>query len=192
MFLNSNFKNNKKLSSNLGYTLMELLVSISIIGLISTVIIADYGKGRDSNDLHIATQKIASDLRRTVNYGLGLKDFNGSIVKPGWGVYFDTSNDYYVIFADNTPLPDGNKKYNAPGELFENIKLPVGLELSAISIDAVVQTKLYIVFEPPDPTIHISHDGVTDQGVAVITLKSKQSGKTKTITMNDFGLVDID
>lgn len=164
-----------------GFTLIETLVSISIIALISGIFIANYRGAEKRSNLNLAAQKVASDIRLAQNYTLGLQEFNGSFPLGGWGVYFSTvAAGQYIIFADN-----GNYQYESGvDDEYRQVILPSGITINSIDIDPVS-----IVFEPPDPTTYIN---TVNNGEVNITLQESSSSAIKTVKVNFLGLIDVD
>ncbi len=169
-----------------GFTLIETLVSISIIALISGIFIANYRGAEKRSNLNLAAQKVASDIRFAQNYALGLQEFNGSSPPGGWGVYFTAASSQYIIFAD-TNAPDGNQNYDGASEMFRLLDLPDGITISLI--DGASPASVSIVFDPPDPITWVY--GADDNSVD-ITLTESVTGTAKTITVNFLGLIDVD
>lgn len=170
-----------------GFTLLELLVSISIIALISGIFMANYHSANKRSELVNAAQKLASDIRLAQNYSLGLREFNGQASGGGWGVYFNkTAPNYYIIFADI----NGNKNYNASlGEKFKQVDLPAGVSVNNITdVKTGTLNNIAITFLPPDPTTYIA---ASANNKAQITLRDANTGSTKTVEVNFLGLVEV-
>ena len=115
------FKYSRK--NNCGFTLIELIVSISIIGILTVVFIADFRAAGKKGDLSAAAQQMVSDIRKVQSYTLGLKEFDpgSGLDSPdgGWGVFLTRQtprNIFYKIFADyDNNLICNNINCNTPG-----------------------------------------------------------------------------
>jgi prepilin-type N-terminal cleavage/methylation domain-containing protein len=174
----------------MGFTLMELLVSLFIIALLSSIFLANMHYGNQQGELNMVAQKLASDIRLTQSYALGLKEFGGSRPEGGWGIYFDETKNYYTIYADI----GGFKVYNI-GEEFQDIKLPDSIVVNDIRGDGgpIPNNWVHITFEPPDPTIHICRNSAQcNYNNTEIILAIKNGSETKTIFVNKLGLVDVE
>ncbi len=170
----------KDLKSQAGFTIAELLVGIFIIALISGIFLANYRSADRQAKLNMAAQQVVSDIRMAQNYSLGLREFEGSVPKSGWGARFDTASpNSYTIFADK----DDGRDYDA-GEEYKKIDLPSDIIISDIDIAGAVD----IVFMPPNPTTYINTSNNTS---VEITLKENISGAVKKINVNFLGLIDI-
>jgi prepilin-type N-terminal cleavage/methylation domain-containing protein len=185
-----------RIGGQCGFTLLEMVVSLSIISLMLGVFLANYKGGRDSGDLSIANQQLVSDIRSAQNKALGTAAFSGVTPVGGWGVHLDTSNTgSYFIFADI----NGDKKYNSTPT--DEALLSGGGQTISLSSDVVIDsfwtngavsnpTALDITFLPPDPATTILYNsGIGTSSVAKIILKQKNTGKKATTTVNILGLL---
>ncbi len=178
---------------------MEIVVSFFIIALLTAILMANYHSTNQRSQLNIIRQQIISDIRLAQNYCLGAKQYNGSVPEGGWGLAFDSTtsgnpdhNTYYRFFADTS----GDHRYDNgeanPVYGGKTIFLPSGYTISNIKINGSNRDTLEITYEPPDPIVTICRPGGQNQcdgNTAVITI-ADNTGQTKTITLNNFGLVD--
>lgn len=183
--------NNKKFQ--MGFTLIELMVSVSISALMSGIFLANYHSTNKLSELNMAAQKLASDIRLAQNYSLGSAEYGENIPAGGWGVHFDraSSPNSYIIFADD----NGDKQYNS-GESDSDkggqvVSLPVGVSIKEINagspppIDAID-----ITFLPPDLTTNIRDSSNGYYNSVSIVLLGESGNLTKTVEVNFFGLIE--
>ena len=89
-----------------GFTLTELLVSISIISVILTVIILNQSTYTDSAALFNLADEISSTISQAQAYGIGVKEVStgSSEFNTSYGLAFSLlssgSNTVYLYFAD--------------------------------------------------------------------------------------------
>ncbi len=174
--------------NNLGFTLVELLVSIFIIAIISGIFLANYNFAEKSSGLSMAAQKLVSDIRQAQNFALGLKEFKSNKPKGGWGVYFRKNDNKYIIFAD----VNENGLYDT-SELFKEIYFSRNLRIVDFDPHNGSVNDAQIVFIPPDPDIEINYSvGFNDE--ITIILSTLESGSTNSIgvLLNIFGLIDVE
>ena len=94
---------NTKNVSNQGFTLVEMLVSISIIAILTGLFLANYSSINRRTDVAMAAQVLVTDIRFAQANALGLIKYDGDAPDGGWGVYLssdEAENDTYTIFAD--------------------------------------------------------------------------------------------
>lgn len=184
-------------SNNKGFTLIEMLVSISIIALISTIFLANYRSANRRAILNTAARQLASDIRLAQSYTMGLKDFNGAVPSGGWGMEFSNARNYYEMFTD-----DGDQSYTAgSSEMYKKIDLPQGIETRFIycSTDPAAPAACsgagspegFAIFLPPNPDVIIK-EGVNDCKSACLVVYDTVLNAEKHIKINQLGLVSME
>jgi len=198
--------------ANPGFTMIEMLVSLSIIFLLAGAFLANYHYGTQRGNLDMAAQKLASDINLVKSYSLGLKEHTNSngtaFPKGGWGIRFIPSAEpSYIIFAD----VNENYFLRSGEENLEKLT-DIGLSQKNIAINNINiycpnlvadRSYFYVVFIPPAPRIVITASQNTnnlqpptgpgnDCSRLEIILKATATNEEKTITINKYGLIDID
>jgi len=186
----------KKEESGAGFTLVEMLVSISIIGIMTVIFLVNYHSTNKRSEIIVTAQKLATDIRLTQSYSLGSVEYNGAVPAGGWGVYFTTDttdNNKYIIYADDGISAGQRVEYfydNETLEKYKEIMLPSGIIINGITIDDQSRTEAHITFEPPDPITHIRFNP-NDHDDVLIELENVDIGATSNVQVNFFGLIDI-
>ncbi len=185
MILKNDIQKNR-LNHHSGFTLVELLVVMFIVGLLASLVLANYRSGQKKYALEQATQKLVSDIRKAQNMAISGVEIPGqcSVADPcsGYGVSIrKSSNNFYRIFGDKVD----NSRYQPADALIEIINLPPDIEIKATS---PIPSKTDIIFEPPAPTTFIN--GNTGVGIlGTITLEIVDTSLTKTVTVTTAGLI---
>jgi prepilin-type N-terminal cleavage/methylation domain-containing protein len=184
-------------NNNHGFTLIEVLVSLTIIMLMTTLFLSNYNSGIRSNNLSLGAQQLVSDIRSAQDKAIASTPYNGTTFPAGgWGIYFSTSTpSQYILFADS----NGNKVYDAgeadPTKGGMIIPLPNSIVISSINTNNVSHPKtntLDFNFLPPDPsTIIYDSTGIATSSVAWVTLMNTITKQTAKVTVNILGLIQI-
>lgn len=170
-----------------GFTLIEVLVIISIITIMTVALFSNYGKNNEMFALERSAQKLEQDVRRTQD--MAMSGFEGSSSILGYGIYFNTSSpNSYIIYReinDVTPV----MSYETGDTIKETVSLEAGIKICSLTDSTSVST-LSVSFEPPNPLTYI--DAVSSGKTAIITLcLISDVSRTRTITINNAGMVQV-
>ncbi len=174
----------KEIKALKGFSLAEMIVSISIIIVIASVGLASYRKGVSINVLNRSGAKAVQDLRRAQNLALTATTIGG-ITPDDFGIYFNNAfKTYYIIFADK----NDNKTYDpAMGEEYETVNLEADMSYSIIAPSG---NTLSIAYLAPDPTTFINGLTLTPLAQIRFCLISDNT-QCRNVTINNVGLVDV-
>lgn len=175
-----------------GFTMIELLTSLSIIVLLLLSYLANYRTSNQQAALNMSAYEMVSNFRIAQNNSLGLASHDGSKARGGWGIALSKAeNRKYILFADRDDV--SNHSYSGANETSFEYKLSSNVIIKDI-LDSSGGSHggASVVFMPPDPTVFIRYDnGVYDQATSTtVILEESASKRTKKVTINYFGLVD--
>lgn len=152
-----------KLKKKFGFTLVELMVTVSIVTVIMSVILFGYSSFNDNLTVSSATQEISLAIRQAQSYGLSVKEgTTAGDFSKAYGVSFSIASAEltgYSIFIDS----DGDGKNDnatgsCTGECVEKVALRNGVKISAICGAILVSnscstsaTSIQITFVRPSP-----------------------------------------
>jgi type II secretory pathway pseudopilin PulG len=172
-----------------GFTIIELLVSMFIIIVLSTILVARYRGANPDYTLTQAAQKMVSDIRRAQNMSMNGTEINSTTGYSGYGIYMkpSDSNTSYKFYADK----NGNQKFDSEAsdqKIGDDIRLPSKVVIDSITFGSLVN-RADIFFLPPNPTTFIngSSNGSND---LIITLKEQSTSHTKTVRVTLAGLIE--
>lgn len=179
------------------FSLIELIVSMSIIVMLTVLFLANYRDSNKRTDLVMTAQVMVTDIRYAQSNTLGLISYGDTFPPGGWGLYVSSEeslNNRYTIFAD---LND-NKLYNL-GEADESnggrtIFFPKNIQIKEINIEGGNVgdvSSADITFLPPDPTTRIRVNG-SEVVIAHIVLENIASGDIRTVYVNFLGLIEVE
>lgn len=163
---------------------MEMLVVLSIIGIITGMVIFNVGSQQRNSALLRSAQNLSLNLRRIQNFALSSKTFKTSGVPCGWGIHFNgVGSKSYVIFADKAAsvnCSDRDFARAADGsEDFENINLDAQITVSSLSGGLSD-----IVFSPPEPSVVF----IPNQTTVSVILSNRDSA-TREVRINKTGFI---
>ncbi|MEK7648537.1 MAG: type II secretion system protein [Patescibacteria group bacterium] len=192
-----------------GFTLVEMLVALTIIGLLTTVSVVQFQSGRQDDALRLATMRMSDALRTSQSAAQ-----SGSIEQyanaQGYGVYvFQTAaskscvdgsttiNEGIVLFADT----DSNKAYTPNTDTVIRCQslivdgAPIVLEkieeLKAADDSIITVTTATAFFQRPTSFVLI--DAATEMKKLTLTLKNTRNNHTKQVVLDRIsGRIDFD
>ncbi len=167
-----------------GFTLIEIVVVVGIIGVITGIVVFNVNAERQNSTLMRSAQKLSLDLRRAQSFALSSKTFKATGVPCGWGVHFNgEKSTNYIIFADLATAQNcGDRDFIRAANASEDFEI-ANLETS-ITVKSLSGGLSDVVFTAPEPTVTIT----PTQTLASITLTNR-SGSTRVINFNKTGYI---
>lgn len=113
-----------------GFSLAELIITITIISLVTAVILFRYDSFNSTTLLNSQAYEVALDIRQAQVYGLSVRSSGVASFREEYGVYFSNSSpNQYIFFQDNgSTVPAA---YTA-GEALNTITLDTRFAISGI------------------------------------------------------------
>jgi type II secretory pathway pseudopilin PulG len=183
-----------------GFTFLELIIIISIIGIGASVAIVSLNSSKNYTKLKAAQADIATSIKMAQSYSLQGKTQPGEKV-CGYGFRFQDNTHYsiyyiklHTVINDNCGEQNINQIYRSflsAGEdntatADQAYALSDGVELSSSIEDAV------IFFDIPSANVY-NKDGLElDAPISLEFECPPGSGDKKSITMNELGLITED
>lgn len=173
-----------------GFTIVELLVSITIVTLLSTVIIFQFSKFDSQLLLRNVAYEVAGAIREAQVYGVSVTGVGGTF-NTSYGVHFDAGAKTYILFKDT-----GDRIYQ-PAEALKTLE--VGGKNNSISSLCLVTggstdctlTSLDLVFKRPEPDAKYAANGaVTTASNAIIKITSS-AGSQREVYVYTTGQISI-
>lgn len=177
------------------FSLIELLVAVSIFVVISTVILANHSQFNSSVLLGALAYDVALSVREAQVYGVSVRQFDSSF-QVGYGVRFSGTGSY-VFFVDtnmNYSYDDGVDSIIRTYTLGRGHTIQYFCGTSSEGVEECSNTdgitNLDIVFYRPDPDAFITSNepGVYSSGRIVV---ASPSGDTRSISIASTGQVSV-
>ena len=175
---------------NKGFTLLEVLVTLSIVVIVASLIFANYPKFKEGISLKKTSQEIALTIREAQNYALSVKEFEGRY--ESYGAHFEIlSPKSYIIFSD---LNEDNE-YDGPGEKVKEFVIQTNDKITDLcgGYDAGYvcdPAYLDIIFTRPSPVVTLKSDIKDYSGVKIVITSPR--GKEKSVIVWMSGQVSIE
>lgn len=163
-----------------GYTVFEALITTSIILILTSIVIANYWIGEGILELQRATNKLAQDIKSTINLAMGGKVQDSQFPKGGYGIFFPANTNQYILFGDKNG--DFNYQHGEEVEI-------LNVREKRVKIDDTFPSRPFsILFFPPDPTVIINPDPGTPYEARIIL---DANGKKMGVKINRAGVIEI-
>ena len=166
------------LRSKIGFTLVEVLVTLSITVLLSSVLILYSRTGERQILLYREQSKVINIIAKSKS--LALQTYIEDATTCGYGIHFSLPNTL-ILFKDiSADCATSDNIYSGPIEDFSHLILATGIVISASDI-------IDVLFIPPDPTVKLNPAQVS----GVVTLQTIDGGAQARIKMNNSGQISI-
>jgi len=178
--------NNKK-----AFTLIELVVTMSIMVIFTALLFRDYGKDSKIFALERMLQRTAQDLRRTQEMATSALSLDGETGTTGYGIYFNKapgSKTTYVIYRNVNANPYYDSGVDA---IKETVNMEKGIEICDIKNNGVSLVAGYISvsFAPPDPINYIEGQSF-GQEASIVLCTNETPPVTRTVKINNAGRIE--
>ncbi len=194
-------------SQKKGFTFIELVVTIGVFALLSTLAVGNFRNTTKTLSLNSLANLVMSDIRRAQAKGISNQSYPGTnYIAPAVGVSFDSTYDTaYMMFLDvNDDKLNSSLGSSCSGECTERLVIKDGSTISHIKakrtsggVGAQLREldSLHFTFQRPDPEPVIKgkeNDNVTrDYYYAEIWLTSRDGLITKKIDVWKTGMIGM-
>lgn len=161
-----------------GFTLIEMLVVISIMTLLSSLLILYSRTGENQIILFREQARVISILNRAKS--LSVQMFNAPESPCAFGVNFSPTGTFLIFRDLASDCRDADHKYSGTNELFEKYQLDSRIKFGELTLTNVI-------FIPPDPTTLI--DDGSNKIDATITLQTLDASAFLKVKINNAGQI---
>ncbi|PKM91793.1 hypothetical protein CVU82_01125 [Candidatus Falkowbacteria bacterium HGW-Falkowbacteria-1] len=171
-----------------GFTLIEVLVSLSIIVVLSSLLVVNYKTGSRQSNLSSFHSSLFQDLEATKWKAINSQQYGGEL-PVYWGVYLEKGLSSYKIFADlngNFIIDDGEDDISLGAKNFDFLS-------SSIINDINLGDRVSILFSTEDgfPIFYDIDGDIISGDDLIIEIRDGDFNFGKLIFLNSFALVDF-
>ncbi|MEI7452081.1 MAG: prepilin-type N-terminal cleavage/methylation domain-containing protein [Candidatus Falkowbacteria bacterium] len=168
------------------FTLIELMVTVAIIGVVISMSLAGYSGAEKKSNLDGGMRILSANfnLARS-NFLSGLR-YGGAIASGGWGIHLDVSSSTYLMFADmnsNGVYDSGEAIVNSGAQAFS---LGNGLHFSQINLG----NTLDVVFHGTSTPLASIVSGVNSSSTACVEIAESSTNRVDGLKINAFGFFE--
>lgn len=170
-----------------GFTLIEIVVTMAIMGVIMTLSLVNFSSITSSNGSKLGNETLVSDLRGMAQKAL-MKEYYQGRPTYGWGAYIDCAANSYTLFADF----NGDKFYD-PVEKFRTVTLDGKLKIIKGTLNGGEYTDHFsILFGNENAFTNVDGTWLTpDLGMLVLETKNDVGANPRYISISSLGVVDL-
>lgn len=179
-----------------GFTIIEMIVVVALVVILPSIVVANFPQIKLQFSLSRVAYGFSQNARRAQDLSLSSVQYidinQQSQPIAGYGIYLDDSyygNKAYVLYADAWP---GNQHYDEFDYIVDAIDFS-GDEKGVIikEMRNVFGNSASINFTPPNPSTTITELDENYNTIEVIFSLESDGSKTKTVSINTSGLVEI-
>jgi prepilin-type N-terminal cleavage/methylation domain-containing protein len=204
-------KNNINRTS--GFTLVELMVTVTIMLIMTGTVIFNYGQFNESSVMNQVAYDLSLTIRQAQVYGVAAKQGTGSLsdsidintidsanFKSAYGVHFDTTdNKQFILFID----VDDSGTYNDSAEQLQTYSFQRGIKIEEICVtghggscgsgNGKTAGVLDITFLRPDPEANFKTSNPVMNGgdSATIYLQNADDNIHKSVVVYPTGQISV-
>jgi len=177
------------------------MVVLTIFGIMTAVVLANFPAFRDKTALDLIAQEIATTIRQAQVYGIGTRAAGTESDYPSYGIYFDPTNSNpanfgldeksFVLYGDKGTTPGS---YDSADSLIEKFMIRGAANIEALqgcTGDCSLPTSLIdlnILFQRPYPEASF---GAAAYGYVKIVIKSTRTEAGRAIEVWNTGQIVV-
>ncbi len=182
-----------------GFTILEMLTVLAIFGVMTAIVVFNYGKFTSDTILTNMAYEVALSIREAQIYGVSVRNPNGALITSSfsvpYGVYAQRGTNQYFLFADETPAGNPNGEFDelnctTSAECVTPYTLQRGVTIERVRKNCVEDTDgLNITFKRPNPEARF--DNAINVASADITLLSGDGLERRYVVVRNNGQIYV-
>ncbi len=181
-----------------GFTLIEMLIVLAIIGLLSAVMMTQYMKFDSQLLLRNLAYEIALEIREAQAYGVSVRGSGGGFSFP-YGVNFTLGTTYRLFRETSTSLIDAPQYTSGTDQVISDFTIGRNNTISALCVGTGVDadcthTELNVSFRRPEPDALFSPNSVPAASEVSIVIRSLRdtTAPPRTVRVSATGQISIE
>ncbi|MCD4705352.1 prepilin-type N-terminal cleavage/methylation domain-containing protein [bacterium] len=166
-----------KIKSQKCFTLIEVMVAISVFMIIFTIGLVDYKNSEKSINFRLTAFDIEDSIRAVQNMAFTGKKIKTEIPANGYGIFFNQDENYYLVYGDKLEVG-----YQAEDDLLDTKKyLENDIFISDIICDGQNLRYLDIGFHFPKATMFVNNKKYAE---CYLVLSNEKASGSWTVNVN--------
>lgn len=178
-----------------GFSLIEVLITSAIIGIVTTIVVVKYGAFNSTVLLRNQAYELGLAVRQAQVYSVSVRSAGSGYREP-YGIYVSTASpQQYTLFVDTNSPPNG--LYD-PGEEVETFTLDSRFEVHELCLGSDTNqncgiSDLSIVFHRPDFDANMSSADAypASQLGSIVLAGTNDTSITRTVEIRQTGLISV-
>ena len=176
---------------SLGFSLLEVLVSITIITIITATVLAQYSGFDSTTLLRNQAYDIALSIREAQVLGVSVRGRDAQF-RTEYGIYVDSTTNQYILFFDEDFSSNPTYNSNDPTKTIRSTALDPRFEIyDLIAGGSSGQDNVTIGFQRPNFDAILLNDSGDTVNEVEIVIASKRSGETFSVYVNSVGRIRV-
>lgn len=177
---------NQKPRTKNGFTLVELVVIIGIIGFMSSLVILGQNQGQDQRKIILEVRRLVQDIRKAQNFTISSTtyDCGGLKVVPFGIILYKETPHRYILVADC----DGSRTYDSS---VDRTVSSYTFTVSEINTLSPPPNPMQIFFVSPNPDIYVNNSVITNTIITITVCGTKRSLSCRNVQLTSGGAVSV-